>query len=75
MLDRMKTASAYDIEERSYLPIDDAVLDRLAVVAGQDREDFFRRNPRWDRLYRDRVLCASPSARARSYTSLTAETA
>ena len=55
----MKTPPACDTEERSYLPIDDAVLDRLATVAGKDREDFFRRNPRWGRLYRDRVLCVA----------------
>jgi hypothetical protein len=55
----MKTAPALDIEERSYLAIDDAVLIRLGAVAGQDREDFFRRNPRWERLYRDRVLCVA----------------
>jgi hypothetical protein len=50
---------APDIEERSYRRIDDAALARLALVAKADREDFFHRNPRWDRLYRDRVLCVA----------------
>jgi len=47
------------IEERSYLTIDDDALARLAHIAKTDREGFFRRNPRWDRLYRDRVLCVT----------------
>jgi hypothetical protein len=47
------------IDERSYRTIDDAALARLAEIAKTDREDFFRRNPRWDRLYRDRVLCVT----------------
>lgn len=46
-------------EERAYFPIDDATLERLATIADNDREAFFRRNPRWDRLYRDRVLCVA----------------
>jgi hypothetical protein len=62
----MKTASrgnaiqdAHDVEERSYRPIDDATLDRLAIVAEKDLEGFFHRNPRWGTLYRNRQLCVA----------------
>jgi hypothetical protein len=34
------------------------VLDRLAAIAAEDREDRFRRRPRWA-PYRDRVLCVA----------------
>lgn len=50
---------ASEVAERCYLPIDDAVLGRLAAIAAEDLQAFFRRNPRWDRLYRERVLCVA----------------
>jgi hypothetical protein len=44
--------------ERSYAPITPEVLDRLSEIAASDREDRFRRRPRWA-PYRDRVLCVA----------------
>jgi len=40
---------------RSYEPLTDDHLERLAKIAGRDREDRFARVPRWG-VYRDRVL-------------------
>jgi hypothetical protein len=48
-----------DVAERSYQAIDDTALARLAAIAETDREAFFSRNPRWNRLYRDRILCVA----------------
>jgi len=46
-------------EGRSYLPIDLDDLKRLAEIARQDREAFFRKHPDWARLYQGRVLCVA----------------
>lgn len=45
-------------EPRSYHRITRGVLDRLSVIAAEDREDRFSRHPRWA-VYRDRVLCVA----------------
>ena len=47
--------STAEASERSYAPLTDAHLTRLAEIARADREDRFTRRPRW-RVYRDRVL-------------------
>lgn len=39
-------------------PIERPVLDRLSEIASEDRNDRFRRRPRWE-PYRDRVLCVA----------------
>jgi len=44
---------------RSYKEIALKDLGRLAEIARWDREDLFRRIPRWGRLYADRVLCVA----------------
>lgn len=43
---------------RSHARITRRVLDRLSEIAAEDRDDRFRRRPRWER-YRDRVLCVA----------------
>jgi hypothetical protein len=43
---------------RSNARITKRVLDRLSVIAAEDREDKFARRPRWA-VYRDRVLCVA----------------
>ncbi len=44
---------------RSYLTIRASDLRRLAEIARTDREDFFRRLPRWSKLYSNRLLCVA----------------
>jgi hypothetical protein len=43
---------------RRYDRITPRVLDRLSEIAAEDREDRFKRRPRWE-AYRDRVLCVA----------------
>ena len=50
---------------RSYEPLTDDHLERLAKIAGRDREDRFARVPRWG-VYRDRVLLVALCHRVRS---------
>ncbi len=50
----MSTASP---ESRSYLPIQQSDLKRLAEIAHNDREDLFKRRPKRAEAYRERVLC------------------
>lgn len=45
--------------DRCYLPITKDELTRLAIISEQDREDFFTRISRWERLYRNRILCVT----------------
>jgi hypothetical protein len=34
-------------------------LKQLALIAREDREDLFKRLPKWKRLYKDRILCVA----------------
>lgn len=45
--------------DRSYLPITEVELNQLALIAKQDRVDFFGRYRRWERLYSDRMICVA----------------
>lgn len=45
--------------EKSFAKIDQSDLERLAVLAKEDREEFFSRYPRWQLLYSNRILCVS----------------
>jgi|SRR5690348_4850240 len=47
------------LAERSYATIDTKDLERLAVLAKDDRERFFSRHPRWQRLYSNRIVCVA----------------
>jgi hypothetical protein len=51
----MTRAAPGPVAERSYEPLTDNHLARLADIARADREDRFTRRPRWE-VYRDRVL-------------------
>lgn len=42
---------------RSFHPITLGDLKRLAEIASQDREEFFRTHPQWAKLYEHRVIC------------------
>jgi hypothetical protein len=44
---------------RSFAKIEQSDLERLALLACEDREEFFARKPLWRRLYSDRVLCVA----------------
>src|SRR5258708_7466644 len=44
---------------RSFAKIEQSDLERLALLASEDREEFFARKPLWRRLYSDRVLCVA----------------
>jgi hypothetical protein len=44
---------------RSRKPITPSDLQRLAQIARSDRQDFFKRYPRWSRLYSKRLLCVA----------------
>jgi len=44
---------------RSYEKIEDADLARLAELAREDRDGFFRRNPRWRDLYATRIVAVA----------------
>ena len=44
---------------RSFAKIETSDLERLALLARQDREEFFSRYPRWQQLYSDRILCVA----------------
>jgi hypothetical protein len=44
---------------RSFKRITPAALQRLARIAQADREDFFKRYPRWSALYSKRLLCVA----------------
>ena len=48
--------STIGAEGRSFLPLAHEDLERLAEIAHQDLEDFFRRHPQWAEFYGDRVL-------------------
>ena len=43
--------------ERSFAKIEASDLERLGLLAKEDREEFFARRPRWQKLYADRILC------------------
>jgi len=45
------------ISERSYKKITKVDLKRLLKIAHEDREDFFNRNPRWRKLYSNKMIC------------------
>ena len=45
------------LAERSYERIEDKDLRKLVRFAHEDREDFFKRHPRWERLYSERIIC------------------
>lgn len=45
-------------EGRSYLPIIEADLRRLADIARRDREVYFEEHPEWG-VYADRILCVA----------------
>jgi hypothetical protein len=47
------------IAERSYEEIKGEDLARLGRLGAEDREKFFSRNPKLERLYRDRILCVA----------------
>src|SRR4051812_48950852 len=47
-----------DNPPRSQARITGEVLNRLSEIAAEDREDRFRRRPRWA-PYRDRILCVA----------------
>jgi hypothetical protein len=47
------------VQDRSYAPIEDNHLLRLAELAREEREYFFASWPRWQRLYADRRLCVA----------------
>ena len=44
--------------DRSYERIEDADLERLGMLARNDREKFFAHNPRW-RVYATRIVCVA----------------
>lgn len=46
-----------NVSERSYQRITKADLKRLLALSNQDRDEFFARNPRWRRLYANRIIC------------------
>ena len=46
-------------EGRSYAAIGADDLQKLARIARQDREAFFKEHPQWAKLYAHRVLCAA----------------
>ena len=46
-----------NVSERSYERITEADLKKLLDFSNEDREDFFARNPRWRRLYANRIIC------------------
>ena len=43
--------------ERSYEKIARPDFRKLLVFSNQDREEFFNRNPRWRKLYANRIMC------------------
>jgi hypothetical protein len=45
--------------ERSFIKIERTDLERLALLCREDREEFFNRHPRWQKLYADRILCVA----------------
>ena len=45
--------------ERSYVPLSTADLQRLGVIARQDRESLFLRKPELGRLYADRIFAVA----------------
>lgn len=45
--------------ERSFAKIDGSDLRRLALLAREDREEFFFRHPHWQELYSRRILCVA----------------
>jgi hypothetical protein len=55
---RVRTLRQVTDETRSYELITLADLARLAAISGADREDRFRRRPRW-KPYAERVLCVA----------------
>lgn len=47
--------------DRSLARIEASDLERLALLCKEDREEFFSRIPRWQKLYSDRILCVALS--------------
>lgn len=45
--------------ERSYEKIARPDLRKLLVFSIQDREEFFKRNPKWRKLYANRIMCTA----------------
>jgi hypothetical protein len=45
--------------ERSYEKIARPDLRKLLVFSNQDREEFFNRNPKWRKLYANRIMCSA----------------
>jgi hypothetical protein len=46
-----------EISNRSYAKISKFNLRKLLQLANEDRREFFDRNPRWKKLYADRIIC------------------
>jgi hypothetical protein len=46
-----------EASERSFVKIEASDLERLGVLCREDREEFFSRHPKWQRLYADRIMC------------------
>ena len=47
------------VSERSYEKIAKPDLRKLLAFSNQDREEFFNRNPRWRKLYANRIMCVA----------------
>jgi len=45
--------------ERSFAKIEESDLERLALLSREDRDEFFSRQPRWQQLYANRLLCVT----------------
>src|SRR6267142_2566269 len=45
--------------ERSFAKIEESDLERLALLSREDRDEFFSRQPRWQQLYANRLLCVA----------------
>ena len=48
-----------NISARSKEKINKNDLKKLGVIANQDRKEFFERNPKWKKLYNNRILCVA----------------
>ena len=47
------------ISNRSKEKITKRDLLKLAIIAREDRTEFFKRNPKWEKLYKDKILCVA----------------
>ena len=45
--------------ETSFAKIEESDLERLALLSREDRDEFFSRQPRWQQLYANRLLCVA----------------